>query len=245
MATKYACERLRARLLDFAAGQLKLADASTLDIRDGEVYVSGKPAEISWNKLAKDAQWARVDLGEHAFYATPNLHYDMDKERGRPFAYYSYAASVTEVLLDCVRGTYDIEAIDLVQDAGESLSTAIDIGQIEGAVIQGMGWATLEQIRYGADGRVLTGVNAYKVPDIKFCPKQFNIRLLADASNPYAVCNTKAIGEPPFVHGIGAYLALTDALNAARPDREIPSLPLTPEKAFMYLHGPDTAEGDK
>lgn len=245
MATKYACERLRARLLDFAARQLKLADASKLDIRDGEVYASGKPAEINWNKLAKDAQWARVDLGEHAFYATPNLHYDMDKERGRPFAYYSYAASVTEVLLDCVRGTYDIEAIDLVQDAGESLSPAIDIGQIEGAVIQGMGWATLEQIHYGTDGRVLTGVNAYKVPDIKFCPKQFNIRLLADASNPYAVCNTKAIGEPPFVHGIGAYLAVADALNAARPGREIPSLPLTPEKAFMHLHGPDIAGGEK
>lgn len=237
MATKYACERLRARLLEFAARQLNQPDVSALDIRDGEVYVSGKPAELSWNKLAKDAQWARVDLGEHAFYATPNLHYDMTTEKGRPFAYYSYATSITEVLLDCVRGTYDIESIDLVQDVGESLSPAIDVGQIEGAVIQGMGWATLEQIRYGADGRVLTGVNAYKVPDIKFCPKRFNIRLLSDASNPYAVCNTKAIGEPPFVHGLGAYLAVADALNAARPGRQIPSLPLTPEKAFMHLHG--------
>ncbi|NLO91199.1 MAG: molybdopterin-dependent oxidoreductase [Elusimicrobia bacterium] len=245
MATKYACERLRARLLEFAAKQLQLPDASTLDIRDGEVYASGKPAELSWNKLAKDAQWARVDLGEHAFYATPDLYYDMEKERGRPFAYYSYATSVTEVLLDCVRGTYDIDSVDIVQDVGESLSPEIDIGQIEGAVIQGIGWTTIEQIRYAPDGRVLTGVNAYKVPDIKFCPKNFNIRLLKDSSNPYAVCNSKAIGEPPFVHGIGAYLAVADALNAARPGRKAPSLPLTPEKAFMYLYGPDTKEKNK
>ena len=243
MATKYACERLRARLLEFAARQLKLSDASSLEIRDGEVYSSGKSAELSWNKLAKDAQWARVDLGEHAFYATPDIYYDMDKERGNPFAYYAYAASVTEVLLDCVRGTYDIESADIVQDVGESLSPAIDIGQIEGAVIQGMGWATMEQLRYAPDGRVLTGVNSYKVPDIKFCPKQFSIRLLKDSSNPYAVCNSKAVGEPPFVHGIGAYLAVADALQAARPGRKIPSLPLTPEKAFMHLHGPDDGGG--
>jgi len=237
MATKYACERLRARLLDFAAGQLKL-DRAGLDIKDGEVLSGGKPAGLGWDKLAKDAQWARVDLGEHAFYDTPDLYYDNDKERGRPFAYYTYAASITEVLLDCVRGTYRIESVDIVQDVGESLSPEIDRGQIEGAVVQGMGWATIEQLRYAPDGRVLTGVNAYKVPDIKFVPEHFGITLLKDSSNPYAVCNSKAIGEPPFVHGIGSYLAVADALRSVRADRDIPSLPLTPEKAFMYLHGP-------
>jgi len=236
MATKYACERLRARLIAFAAGALK-AEPAAVEIKDGEVLISGKPAGFGWNKLAKDAQWARVDLGEHAFYATPNLHYDMEKEQGRPFAYYAYGASLTEVLLDAVRGTYTIEAVDIVQDVGESLSPAIDRGQIEGAVIQGMGWATMEQLRYAPDGRVLTGVSAYKVPDIKFLPAHFDVTLLKDSTNPYAVCNSKAVGEPPFVHGIGAYLALADALSAARADRDLPSLPITPEKAFMYLHG--------
>jgi len=178
-----------------------------------------------------------VDLGEHAFYATPNLHYDLETESGRPFAYYSYGASLTEVLLDAVRGTYTIEAVDIVQDVGESLSPAIDRGQIEGAVIQGMGWATMEQLRYAPDGRVLTGVSAYKIPDIKFVPARFETTLLKDSSNPYAVCNSKAIGEPPLVHGLGAYLAVADALRAARPGQEPPSLPLTPEKAFMHLHG--------
>ena len=236
MATKYACERLRARLLEFAAKCMK-ADTAALDIKDGEVLSAGRPSGLGWNKLAKDAQWARVDLGEHAFYATPDIHYDSEKERGRPFAYYAYGTSLTEVLLDCVRGTYTVESADIVQDVGESLSPEIDRGQVEGAVIQGMGWATLEQIRYAPDGRVLTGVNAYKVPDIKFVPPHFEVTLLEDSSNPFAVCNSKAVGEPPFVHGLGAYLAVADALRAARPGGELPSLPLTPEKAFMYLHG--------
>ena len=243
MATKYACERLRDRLLEFAARQLGLPAGTTVELRDGEVYAAGKLAGLGWNKLAKDAQWARVDLGEHAFYATPNLHYDLETERGRPFAYYSYGTSVTEVLLDTVRGTYAVEAVDIVQDVGESLSPAIDLGQIEGAVIQGMGWATMEQIRYAPDGRVLTGVSGYKVPDIKFVPKRFEVTLLKDSSNPYAVCNSKAIGEPPFVHGLGAYLALADALESVRKDRDLPSLPITPEKAFMYLHGPAAGAG--
>jgi len=236
MATKYACERLRGRLIAYAAEVLK-AEPAAVEIKDGEVLVAGKPAGLGWNKLAKDAQWARVDLGEHAFYATPGLHYDLEKEQGRPFAYYAYGASLTEVTLDCLRGTYTLEAVDVVQDVGESLSPEIDRGQTEGAVVQGMGWAAMEQLRYAPDGRVLTGVNAYKVPDIKFLPAHFEITLLKDSTNPYAVCNSKAVGEPPFVHGIGAYLAVADALRAARGGKDVPSLPLTPEKAFMYLHG--------
>ena len=245
MATKYACDKLYARLQAFAAGQLGQADPASVVIRDGIIYSGGKPSDLTWEKLVAAAQWARVDMSEHAFYATPNLHYDLSAERGRPFAYYSYATSLTEVLLDCVRGTYSIESIDVVQDVGESLSEEVDLGQIHGAVVQGIGWATLEQLRYGADGKVLTGVNAYKVPDIKFCPKRFDVTLLKDSSNPYAVCNSKAIGEPPLVHGLGAYFAILNALRSVRGDKPAPSLPLTPEKAFMYMHEPVGGAGSK
>lgn len=236
MATKYACERLRARLLEFAARHLSCDDPAGVSIRDGGVCVGEKGPVMTWEKLAAAAQWARVDLSEHAFYATPNLHYSLETEQGRPFAYYSYGASLTEVRLDCARGTYAVESVDVVQDVGESLSEEIDLGQIQGAVVQGMGWATLEQIRYAPDGRVLTGVNAYKIPDIKFVPARFGVTLLKDSSNPYAVCNSKAIGEPPLVHGLGAYLALVDALRSVRRDKPLPPLPVTPEGAFMYLH---------
>jgi xanthine dehydrogenase large subunit len=241
MATKMACDKLYKRLQEFVAKQLGLTDPDSVSIRGEWVYAGEKRLDMNWEKLVAQAQWARVDMSEHSFYATPNLHYNLETERGRPFAYYSYATSLTEVLLDCVRGTYSIESIDIVQDVGESLSPEVDLGQIHGAVVQGLGWTTIEQIRYAADGRVLTGVNAYKVPDIKFCPKNFNVTLLTDSNNPYAVCNTKAIGEPPFVHGLGAYFALLHALRSVRGDKPAPSLPLTPEKAFMYLHEPVVA----
>lgn len=235
MATQMACKKLYARLRQYASEQLK-QPLDAISIRDEVVYVGDQPSTLGWEKLVAGAQWARVDLGEHAFYATPDIYYDVATERGRPFAYYTYGTSLTEVLLDCVRGTYTVQSVDVVQDVGQSLSPEIDKGQIEGGLLQGIGWATLEQIRYAPDGRVLTGANAYKIPDIHSVPDHFGVTLLANSNNPFAVCNSKAIGEPPFVHGLGAYFALLNALRSVRTDKSIPSLPLTPEQCFMYLH---------
>ncbi len=249
MATQTACEKLMDRLREFAASLLGLdfdtssganasASADAVTIKNGVVYVGEAKTDLVWEKLVAAAQWARLDLSEHAFYATPDLYYDLAAERGRPFAYYTYGTSMTEVLLDCERGTYSIESIDVVQDIGEPLTKEVDKGQVEGGVMQGVGWATIEQLRYGKDGRVLTGANAYKVPDIKFCPNHFEVSFLPNSKNPYAVFNSKAIGEPPFVHGLGAYFAIVDALRSVHTDKEPPTLPITPEKAFMYLHEP-------
>ncbi len=241
MATRYACQELLARLRRFAAQHLQHDNPDDIEVRDEVVHLGQKPTELRWEKLVAAAQWARVDLSSHAFYATPDLNYDVHTERGRPFAYYSFGTSLTEVLLDCVRGTYTVESVQVVHDVGQSLSQDIDRGQIEGGLVQGIGWATIEQIRYAPDGRVLTGANAYKIPDLKSCPAEFSVTLLEDSSNPFAVCNSKAVGEPPFVHGLGAWFALVHALRSVRRDKDLPSLPLTPEKAFMYLHGPGQA----
>ncbi|MBI4860917.1 MAG: molybdopterin-dependent oxidoreductase [Candidatus Riflebacteria bacterium] len=189
MATKFACEELRSRLTKFAAAHLGCEHPDRVELRDEAVTIEGRRTDLGWQKLVAAAQWARIDLSSHAFYATPALDLDPSTERGRPFAYYSYGTSLTTVLLDVTRGTYTIEAIDVVHDVGQTLSEAIDRGQVEGAVIQGMGWATIEQSRYAPDGRVLTAV-------------------------------------------------LLHALRAVRKDRPLPSLPLTPEQVFMYLHGP-------
>jgi len=108
---------------------------------------------------------------------------------------------------------------------------------VAGGVVQGIGWATVEQLRYAPDGRVLTGANAYKIPDLKSLAPHFAVTLLENSQNPNAVCNSKAVGEPPLIHGLGAYLAILDALRSVRRDKDLPSLPLTPEKVFMYLHG--------
>ena len=238
MATKKACETLVRRLQEFAVQHLRLTDVRTdeISLRDGFVRVRGERTDLGWERLVAAAQWARVDLSSHDFYATPDVYHDPTVERGRPFAYYSFGTSLTQVRLDCVRGNYSIESVDIVHDAGQSLSEVIDRGQIEGALLQGIGWATIEQLRYARDGRVLTLVNAYKIPDIRFGPTRLTVSLLRNSDNPYAVCNSKAIGEPPFVHGLGAYFALLHALRSVRRDRPLPSLPLTPEKVFMYLH---------
>lgn len=245
MATQRACETLAGRLREFAVrhlGRPELA-ASDIAIRDGFVHVRGERTDLAWERLVAAAQWARIDLSAHDFYATPDLHYDPATERGRPFAYYSFGTSLTEVRLDCIRGSYTIESVDIVHDVGQPLSPVIDRGQIEGALVQGIGWATIEQLRYASDGRVLSLVNAYKIPDIRFGPARVGISLLDDSDNPFAVCNSKAVGEPPFIHGLGAYFALLSALRAVRRDRPLPPLPLTPEKVFLYLHGPDVDRG--
>lgn len=237
MATQYACRELLERLKAFAIVRFKHNNPQDISIRDGEVHLMSARTGYTWEELIRDAYGSRVDLSCHAFYATPGVYLDPDKEKGRPYAYYAYGASLTEVEVDCLRGTYEILGIDIVHDVGKSLSPEIDRGQIEGAVIQGIGWATIEQIRYGDDGRMLTAVNSYKIPDIKFVPDRFNIHLLEDSSNPFAVCNSKAVGEPPYIHGIGAYFAILKALRSVRQDKPAPSLPLTPEKVFMYLLG--------
>ncbi len=236
MAAKTACEELLIRLKRFALKKLNHDNINDISIRDEIVYLKSARTDYRWEELITDAYMDRTDLSCHSFYATPAIYIDRSKERGRPFAYYSYGTSITEVLVDCVRGTYDIESIDIVHDVGQSISPEIDKGQIEGAVIQGIGWATIEQIRYANDGKVLTAVNAYKIPDIKFCPEKFNITLLENSINPFAVCNSKAVGEPPFVHGLGAYFAILNVLRNIRKDKPLPSLPLTPEKVFMYIH---------
>jgi xanthine dehydrogenase large subunit len=237
MATQYACADLYQRLQQFAARRIGHDNPADMTIRDGVVFLKSASTGYRWPQLVADAQWARTDLSCHAFYATPAIYLDREKERGRPFAYYSYGVSLVEVLVDTRRGTYSMESVDVVHDVGESLSPAIDRGQVEGAVVQGMGWATVEQIRYAPDGRVLTGANAYKIPDIKWCPAHLDVTFLHGSANPYAVLNSKAVGEPPFVHGLGAYFALLHALRSVRTDKPAPSLPLTPEKVFMYLHG--------
>ena len=236
MATKLACTDILTRFKKFISGKLETIP-SNIKIIDEVVYENEKPTSITWNQLVTDAYWGQVGLSSNAYYATPKLHFDRDKEKGCPFAYHAYGTSVTEVTIDTLRGTYTIDSVNLVHDVGNSLSKEIDLGQIEGALIQAIGWSTIENIVFDNSGRMLTSTNSYKIPDIKFIPEKTNIEFLKESKNPYAVFNSKAVGEPPFIHGIAAYFALADALKAARPDKETPfSLPMTPEKVLMHIH---------
>ena len=145
---------------------------------------------------------------------------------------------MTTATLDCLTGTYTIDRVSLVHDAGKSLDYLVDRGQAEGGLVQGIGWMMIEQADYDEKGVLLNNSSAnYKLPDIHFAPETLDVDFLEDTLNPKAIFNSKAIGEPPFMYGIGAYFAVLNAMRAYRNDIDpIFSAPLTPEKVFGYLH---------
>ncbi len=238
MAALVACEELLSRLLRKAEA-LVGEPASNLSIRDGRLMRGCEDAGLSWEQLVEKCHEARIDLSAHGFYATPGLFYDMKAERGSPFAYHVYGAALVVVRLDVLRGDYEIERAAIVHDVGRSLDPSVDLGQIEGAFAQGIGWSLLEELKFSEEGRLLSDtLSTYKLPDAHFLASGVDVEFLPEADNPRAVLNSKAIGEPPLVYGIAGYFALLDALRAARPDGPaMYDLPLTPEKALDYLSG--------
>jgi xanthine dehydrogenase large subunit len=234
-ATEIACgaiaERLRA-----TAGEVLGLRPDGLTIAGGRVMHDGAATDLDWRRLVSEAYIRRVSLSAQAHYATPKIHYDREAERGEPFAYHVFGSAVVEVTVDCLRGTYTVDRVRVIHDAGRSLNPVVDLGQLEGGLVQGIGWMTMEELLF-ADGRNLTDtLSTYKVPDILAAP-EIEGYFLEDADNPNAVMRSKAIGEPPLMYGIGAYFALLDAIRAFRPDREpFFHAPMTPERVLMFLH---------
>jgi len=216
MAARLACLAIRERLERLAAEQ---------------------NADMEWADLVAEAYARRIPLSAQAFYATPGLSYDGKTNTGTPFAYHIFGTAVVEATVDVVRGTYRIDAVHAVHDAGRSLAPLVDRGQAEGALLQGIGWMTIEEVVYDDRGGLLTGdLSTYKIPDLHFTPDCVDIVFLDDAENPDAVMGSKGIGEPPFMYGIGAYFAIRNALHAARPGKRLPfQAPLTHERVMDFL----------
>jgi xanthine dehydrogenase large subunit len=141
--------------------------------------------------------------------------------------------------LDCLRGTYEVDAVKAVHDLGPSLVPQVDLGQAEGGIVQGIGWLTLEEVLYSEEGRLLSGtLSTYKVPDIHQTPKELEVYFLENMENPLGLFHSKAIGEPPLMYGIGVYYALLAAIQAFRPQADLPVIaPMTPERVLMTLYG--------
>ena len=180
----------------------------------------------------------RVNISEHAHYATPNIHFDASKEKGHPFAYHVYGNAIISTTVDCLRGTYTIDTVKVVHDFGNSINTVIDRGQCEGGIVQGIGWMTLEELIYDKEGKLKSNaLSTYKVPDIYSAPKIIDIHFLETAEKNLAIFNSKAVGEPPLMYGIGAYFALRNAIKAFNPKANITfDAPMTPEKVLMNLY---------
>ena len=220
MAAKQAAETIRARLDAFAATE---------------------PDSAGWSfpELCRRAHLARISLAATGYYATPKIHYDRAAHRGRPFLYFAYGAALSEVVIDTLTGEHRVLAVDILHDVGRSLNPAIDLGQIEGGFIQGMGWLTIEELVFDERGRLLTHApSTYKIPTAGDRPPHMEMRIWERGENVEATIHrSKAVGEPPLMLAISVFSALTQAVAAAAPDKGLPKLdaPTTPERILAAI----------
>ena len=194
---------------------------------------------LPFGALCRLAHMARVSLAASGFYATPAIHYDRESHRGRPFYYFAYGAACAEVVIDTLTGEHKVLAVDILHDVGRSLNPAIDLGQIEGGFIQGMGWLTTEELVFAQDGRLLTHApSTYKIPTASDRPAHMDIRLWEEGCNAEATIHrSKAVGEPPFMLALSVLSALTAAVSAAAPGKGLARLdaPATPERILAAI----------
>lgn len=237
-ATQVACEQIMERLRKNAANILDHPEPGDISIRNELVFIKDNATGLTWEKLVSDTHLKRINLSAQGFYATPDIYFDRTREKGKPFAYHVFGTSIFEVTVDCLRGIYEIDSVSIVHDRGKSLDPAIDKGQVEGGLLQGIGWVTMEELLYAPNGKLLCdNTSTYKIPDIKSTPETVNVHFLEDVGNPYAVNDSKAVGEPPLMYGIGAYFAILDAMKAFRQNKKsFFDAPMTPEKVLNFLH---------
>ncbi|PRQ04047.1 Xanthine dehydrogenase molybdenum-binding subunit [Enhygromyxa salina] len=241
-AVERACTQIRERLAGVAAAALGVAPGD-VEFSEGRVrpfwQAEDPEAGLSFAELAGRAYIQRVPLFATGYYRTPKIHFDEQTGRGKPFHYFAYGAAITEVEVDGFTGQFSIRRVDILHDVGDSISPKVDIGQIEGGFIQGLGWLTSEELVWADDGRLATrGASTYKLPTLGECPEQFNIELLPSASEPSVVKGSKAVGEPPLMLAISAREALRAAVAAfAEPGVDAVELacPSTPEAVYWAI----------
>ena len=234
-ALEMACNALLIRLKTVAQNE---HNAAEIQIKGEKIFADSKATNMTWNDLITKAFTLRVALSENSHYATPTIHYDKTKEKGHPFAYHVYGTAILEVTVDCLKGIYDFDSVNIVHDFGESMNKDVDNGQIEGGLVQGIGWMTLEEIVYNEQGRLVSNaLSTYKVPDIYSVPKSIHITHLETEGHELAIKKSKAVGEPPLMYGLGAYFAIRSAVKAFNPNADLAvNAPYTPEKVLMDLY---------
>ncbi|MEO7540116.1 MAG: molybdopterin cofactor-binding domain-containing protein, partial [Pyrinomonadaceae bacterium] len=242
-ATQIACETIRDRVFEVAKDLVEASSIEDLSVENGHIYRNGEKTSLDWPTLVLEAHLARVNLSEHSHYATAGISFDWSIAKGHPFAYHVYGTAIVGVSVDCLRGRYEVDYVKCCHDFGTSMNTAVDNGQIEGGIVQGLGWVTMEEVVYDADGKLRSNaLSTYKVPDIYSVPKDISIVPLETNRENLAIFNSKAVGEPPLMYGIGAYFAIRNAVKAFR-DCDPPfDLPFTPEKVLMNLYGDEPLE---
>jgi xanthine dehydrogenase large subunit len=242
-AAQNAALILKQRLVEFAARHYRVSEED-VEFRNGQVRV--REQFLSFVTLVQQAYFAQVSLSSTGFYKTPKIFYDRSQARGRPFYYFAYGAACVEVIVDTLTGEYKLLRTDILHDVGASLNPAIDIGQVEGGFIQGVGWLTSEELVWNDKGKLMTsGPASYKIPAVADMPLDLRVTLVENRKNPEdTVFHSKAVGEPPFMLGIAAWCAIKDAVASLGDYRQQPRIdaPATPERVLwgceqMRQHG--------
>ena len=235
-AAQDAARQIRERLAAFAAG---LHGVAAENVRFAGDVVQAGGLQIPFAELVAQAYFARVQLWSDGFYATPGVHWNRTTMQGRPFYYYAYGAAVSEVIVDTLTGEWKLLRADLLHDVGSSLNPAVDIGQVEGAFIQGMGWLTMEElVWHPKTGMLLTHApSTYKIPTANDCPPVFNTRLFDRPNVQDSIHRSKAVGEPPLLLPFSVFFAIRDAISAAGGHRTDPPLqaPATSEAILRAI----------
>jgi xanthine dehydrogenase large subunit len=233
MAVKLACDELRGRMAEYLAEQHQAAPEE-VRFEAGEVRIGG--AVLSFAEAAQRCYQGRVGLSATGFYKTPKVSWDRGKGQGRPFYYFAYGAAVTEVAVDTRTGEYRILRADILHDAGASLNPALDKGQVEGGYVQGAGWLTTEELVWDDRGRLRTHApSTYKIPAFSDQPDIFNVALWDGRNREETIYRSKAVGEPPFMLGISAFLALSDAVASCGGAYPAMEAPATPERVWAAV----------
>jgi xanthine dehydrogenase large subunit len=232
-AAENAALTIRDRLAAYIADKHGVAP-DTVRFTQGQVRVGAEVYDFA--RVVAWAYQARVSLSSTGFYATPKINWDRVKGQGRPFLYFAYGASVTEVVIDTLTGENRILRCDILHDTGTSLNPVLDIGQIEGAYVQGAGWLTTEELVWNAKGHLTTHApSTYKIPAVSDRPEVFNVDLWTVPNAEDTVGKSKAVGEPPFNLGISAFMALSHAVSACGPAYPALNAPATAERVLMAV----------
>ena len=200
-----------------------------------------KPGQqMPFSELVEMAYMQQVSLSATGFYKTPEIYFDRDKGEGKPYHYFAFGMAVSEVTLDTLTGYWKSDRVDILHDVGDSINDRIDIGQIEGGFIQGVGWCTTEECKWNDKGELLNhSPDTYKIPNVQDIPRDFRVNLLKGAPNPNVIRKSKAVGEPPFMLCFATWMAIKDAISAVgnhaiEPDFELPA---TNEVILLSVEG--------
>ncbi len=235
MAARAAAATIKGRLKEFAAQKFATAP-ELISFHDNKVFAGNQV--VTFAQLAKEAYLARISLSSTGFYRTPKIHWDAAQATGHPFFYFAYGVACSEVIIDTLTGEMKVTRVDILHDVGRSLNPAIDIGQIEGGFVQGMGWLTCEELVYDPQGRLLTHApSTYKIPCASDVPPDFRIALYDSASREDTIYRSKAVGEPPLMLAISVFAAIADAIHSLAPGKRVAlDAPATPESILHAIH---------